>query len=246
MDATRRTFVILLSMHRSGSSLTASILERLGMSLGPYDLVEASPSNPYGHFESVPFCSLEPEIHGSLPRIHGRYARDRGHPEDVLEHGARCNRARAIPEEFVREGRELVAGLANSGTVSGFKDPRTILAWPLWRRVLAGFPDLRVVPVALMRSPHPIAMSLCTRSQGDLRLLVVPRSDRGPLPSPSSHHPGMGRTGSDGPVRQRGFPERPGGSRPSVRTGRTPRPPAAISTKPVSIMVSRRSSMRPR
>src|SRR5262249_50618925 len=44
--------------------------------------------------------------------------------------------------------------------------PRTVLTWPFWQRVFAEFPDLRIVPVALLRSPHEIAMSLFDRSQG--------------------------------------------------------------------------------
>ncbi len=50
MGNIERTLVVLLSMHRCGSSLTANILQRLGMSLGPFEFLEATPSNPYGHF----------------------------------------------------------------------------------------------------------------------------------------------------------------------------------------------------
>ncbi len=166
MGAVQPTLVILLSMHRSGSSLTASVLQRLGMSLGPFELMEANPSNPHGHFESMPFCELNRKVQGLL---HG-FIDDMPTTEDNLRTFLKTQGASdpslAIPEEYVREGRELIAGLVGSGMVSGFKDPRTILTWPFWRRVLAAFPDVQVVPVALVRSPHPIAMSLCTRSEG--------------------------------------------------------------------------------
>jgi hypothetical protein len=166
MDATGRTLVILLSMHRSGSSLTASVLQRLGMSLGPFELMGASPSNPHGHFESLPICELNRKVQGLF---HG-FIDDMPTTEDNLEAFLRTQGSwdptETIPEEFVSEGRGIVASLLESGTVSGFKDPRTILTWPFWRRVLVAFPDVRVVPVALVRSPHPIAMSLWTRSEG--------------------------------------------------------------------------------
>ena len=53
-----------------------------------------------------------------------------------------------------------------SGAICGFKDPRTVLAWPFWQRVFAGMPALRVVPLLLLRAPHEIAMSIFRRSQG--------------------------------------------------------------------------------
>ena len=43
-----------------------------------------------------------------------------------------------------------------------------MFTWPFWRQVLQAFPSLRVVVVPLLRSPHEIAMSLCTRSDGVL------------------------------------------------------------------------------
>ena len=64
------------------------------------------------------------------------------------------------------EGRSLLRALIDSGDVSGFKDPRTVLTWPFWVRVFKDFPGLRIVPVSLLRSPHEIAMSLVTRRNG--------------------------------------------------------------------------------
>ena len=143
MGASAQTLVILLSMHRSGSSLTASVLQRLGMSLGPFELMGATPSNPHGHFEVMPICELNRKVQGLF---HG-FADDMPTTEDNLRTFLKTQGCRdqieAIPEEFVSEGRDLVAALLESGTVSGFKDPRTILTWPFWQRVLAAFPEVR-------------------------------------------------------------------------------------------------------
>ena len=57
-----KTLVVILCMHRCGSSLTARLLQRLGMSLGPFDLGEANESNKYGHFEAQPFVLLNREF----------------------------------------------------------------------------------------------------------------------------------------------------------------------------------------
>jgi len=166
MEDTGRTLVIILTMHRCGSSLTTSVLQRLGMSLGPFELYGAAPSNPYGHFESMPFLKLNREIQDlafgfpdDLPDSPETLARFL-HTKGDWEEGTR------IPDELFTEGRSLIRALVNSGPISGFKDPRTILIWPFWKRVLEDFPGLRVVPVALLRSPHEIAMSLVIRRSG--------------------------------------------------------------------------------
>ena len=44
MEGPQPTLVVLLCMHRCGSSLTTNILQRLGMSLGPFELMGAAPA----------------------------------------------------------------------------------------------------------------------------------------------------------------------------------------------------------
>jgi hypothetical protein len=166
MEESTRTLVILLSMHRCGSSLTANILQRLGLSLGPFELNGAAPSNPFGHFEAMPFLWLNRELQelafgfkddlSSSPQVQARFCATEGEWPDEIP----------FPEDLLERGRSLIRALVDSGKVSGFKDPRTVLTWPFWRRVLDDFPGLRVVPVSLVRSPHEIAMSLVSRRKG--------------------------------------------------------------------------------
>jgi hypothetical protein len=166
MDDRERALVVLLSMHRCGSSVTTAILQRLGMSLGPFDLIDANASNPSGHFEAIPFHRLNRQIQGLVygfmddlpgsPQITARFCETRGEWDDGIH----------IPDELLEEGQALIRTLLASGPVSGFKDPRTVLTWPFWKRVLSNFPDVRVIPFGLLRSPHEIAMSLVTRRAG--------------------------------------------------------------------------------
>ncbi|MGO8902716.1 MAG: hypothetical protein ACLQU5_30875 [Isosphaeraceae bacterium] len=168
MESETTTLAFLLCMHRSGSSLTASIFQELGMSLGPFPLLGAQSSNIHGHYESLPFHILNRKVQeialgfpDDVPKseeVLTRFLDGKGiWPEGVK-----------IPDELFDEGRRLVAGLVGSGGISGFKDPRTVLTWPFWRQVLQEFHSIRVVVVPLLRSPHEIAMSLCTRSDGAL------------------------------------------------------------------------------
>jgi hypothetical protein len=162
----QKTLVVILCMHRSGSSLAARLLQRLGMSLGPFDLGEINESNKYGHFEAQPFVLLNREFQlrefgfeGDLPEsddVFGRYR----------ECGGRWTSEEAISDEEIGRGRDLVERLMQSGTVCGFKDPRTVQTWPYWRRVFASMDGLRIVPLFLVRNPHEIAMSIFRRSQG--------------------------------------------------------------------------------
>jgi hypothetical protein len=152
-------------MHRSGSSLSTGILQSLGMSLGPFELLGANSGNPHGHFEANVILELSravqmlaygfPEDVPDSPETLARFLESDGCWDESIE----------IPEELIERGRALVGSLIDSGTISGFKDPRTVLLWPFWQRVLAAFPSLRVVPVVLLRSPHEIAMSLFSRSE---------------------------------------------------------------------------------
>ena len=138
------------------------------MSLGPFPLMEAHSSNIHGHYESLPFYILNRKVQ----EIALGFPDDFPKSEEVLtrfiDGKGTWPEGVKIPDELFDEGRRLVAGLVGSGGISGFKDPRTVLTWPFWRQVLEEFPSLRVVVVPLLRSPHEIAMSLCTRSAGVL------------------------------------------------------------------------------
>jgi hypothetical protein len=164
MEDAQRTLVILLSMHRSGSSLTANAFMEQGLSLGPWTLCPAHRTNPHGHFEAMPIqevnLAVQTLIHGFRDDLPGT---DEALTAFLASEGRWDDWADQVPEEYVQRGRSLIRTLLDSGTVSGFKDPRTVLVWPFWRRVLSAFPAVRVVPVALVRSPHEVAMSLFTR-----------------------------------------------------------------------------------
>ena len=161
-----KNLVVFFGMHRSGSSFSARLFQRVGLSLGPFELGGADESNPYGHFESIPFVALNRELQlGALG-----FEDDAPIDLEVLRHFRDCQGqwtpGHAYPPHLRQYGRKLLEDLVASGPVSGFKDPRTVLTWPFWRNVLRDFPGLRVIGVFLLRSPHEIAMSMFQRSRG--------------------------------------------------------------------------------
>ena len=130
MSHVNRTLVIVLSMHRSGSSLFTNILQAHGMSLGPFELLGANSGNLHGHFEAQPILDLTREVQTLAfgfsedvpvsPETLARFLESQGAWDDRVE----------VPEEWVERGGELIRRLVESGPISGFKESadRTDLA----------------------------------------------------------------------------------------------------------------------
>ena len=119
--------LIIAGFHRSGTSATAQLLQRAGLFLG-YELLEALPSNPYGHFE-------DKEIVG----FHNRLLADNdltwlvGEPLLPVVSEGRWEEMRRIVERRNTEHR-----------LWGFKDPRVCPFMMLWKYLL---PDAKVLLV---------------------------------------------------------------------------------------------------
>ncbi len=53
--------IIVLGMHRSGTSMIAGVLQKLGVNMGR-DCIGASVNNPFGHFEDIDLIALNQKI----------------------------------------------------------------------------------------------------------------------------------------------------------------------------------------
>src|SRR5580692_2376506 len=99
-----KTLVPILCMHRSGSSLATNVLCELGMSLGPFDMLGATPANPHGHFESREFCILNQAVQY---RAFG-FADDMpASPETLqrfLQRGGRWSDGVDLPPQWLEQG----------------------------------------------------------------------------------------------------------------------------------------------
>lgn len=148
--ADRPCCILVLGMHRSGTSALTRVLNLLGCAL-PGDLLGANPSNPTGHWESRRAL----EINDAL--LHGL--------------GREWNDLRAMPADWLgsdpaalARGRiaEFVRAEAGSAPLWALKDPRLCLLAPLWIEVLdeLGIDVRVVVPI---RDPAEVAASLSRR-----------------------------------------------------------------------------------
>ncbi|MDE2149825.1 MAG: hypothetical protein KGJ55_08345 [Gammaproteobacteria bacterium] len=146
----RRIAVLVLGMHRSGTSLTAGLLHRLGLPFGP-QLMPPSPDNPSGYFEDTEIVALHDRF---LSDIGLDWSDPRLLPENWLDAPAALKLA-----------EDLAALLQRSyGAAPAFvvKDPRLCRLLPLWRKLLAA---LEIEPRCLLvwRHPAQVAASLAKR-----------------------------------------------------------------------------------
>jgi hypothetical protein len=139
--------VLVLGMHRSGTSLITEILGRLGLHLGrPEDLIGSSPFNERGHFELLPAVEFDNLI---LQRAGGTW--------DAPPPGGSV-------EALTGTLRPSVDDWFGPATAWAFKDPRLCLTLPVWLAALTGI-DVRIVHV--LREPYAVACSLVRRNAQD-------------------------------------------------------------------------------
>lgn len=106
MSNTQRKQIIVLGMHRSGTSLVARILSEAGINMGKR-LLGANSSNPLGHFEDADFFELNNDIFKSLDA-------DWTQPPEVRE-------VEALRSKFSERIKKI---LSTKGRVWGIKEPK--------------------------------------------------------------------------------------------------------------------------
>lgn len=153
MNAAGR-LVLVLGMHRSGTSALARGLRVLGVSLGN-DLLPAHPCNPKGFFEDAGLYAFNKAV---LARLHLTWQS----PENADAKALHALAAGPVGVAALELLREKSAGQA----VLGLKDPRMSRLLPFWRPVLAAS-GLRVHCVISLRHPESVAHSLRRRDQLD-------------------------------------------------------------------------------
>lgn len=136
------TPILVLGMHRSGTSCLTGSLQQRGLHLG--QVYESRPHNRKGNRENQQVMDLNNAV---LEASAGRWDR----PPDTLRWDGGHARLRD----------DIVAGLqaGSGGAPWGFKDPRTLLTLPFW---LEGLPD-GARYVATFRHPVRVARSLRAR-----------------------------------------------------------------------------------
>ena len=133
--------VVVLGMHRSGTSAAARVVNLLGVPLVSGDLLPADEANPRGYWESEALRRFDDEL---LQAVGGTWSRPPAAPDWGLANGLRDRALSSF-------------GSAFSGTREWvWKDPRASITLPFWRAAFAFSPAV----VLVHRDPREVAASL--------------------------------------------------------------------------------------
>jgi hypothetical protein len=142
--------VLVLGMHRSGTSALAGALEAMGFDVGPGDdLMPADIGNPEGYFELLSVVQANDEL---LAHFGGRW----DSPPEFSPNWTTDSVALDFVQRFRADIRELFASDRYL-----LKDPRISLLLPLWRQIT----NDEGCAVVIVRDPIEVAASLHRRNQ---------------------------------------------------------------------------------
>jgi hypothetical protein len=144
--------VLILGMHRSGTSAIARGVAALGVYLGN-DFLDAQPENPTGYWEDR-----------NLVEIDDRVLRELGLTWDSLELFDPMLLDRFRIRLLRRKARRYCKHALSAAPVWGFKDPRILRILPFWRRVVRDC-EAEESYVLAIRNPRSIAASLFARQK---------------------------------------------------------------------------------
>ena len=156
-ERTGRSCLLVLGMHRSGTSALAGMLVHLGAA-APATPMAPHASNPRGFFESIPVRDLNDAL---LARLNSSWKDWRALPPGWhLQAGL---------EDLLAEAEAVVGTEFGTAPLFVLKDPRICRLLPFWRRVLdrAGVQPL---VVQTHRHPDEVAASLAARYGLDVAL----------------------------------------------------------------------------
>ena len=153
----RRPIVLVLGMHRSGTSLCAHILSALGVDMADKLLIPGHssmpPDNLRGHWERWEIVEFHDRILSLFNRVYSGHFHDFALPV-----------AWWADPQVVQIKREIIVFLEQrmGSGYFGFKDPRTVRLMPMWYQI---FNELKLTPkiVLCLRNPAQIGRSLNAR-----------------------------------------------------------------------------------
>ncbi len=155
MEKTKK-LIVVLGMHRSGTSAVMNALASLGADLGD-DLLPAGKDNPKGFFEDKAINDLNIEILSAL-----------GQHWFSLSLVTDSDVEKLIAAGYLVKARQLLQEKMQGLDVFGFKDPRVSKLFKFWKRVFADM-DVDVHYVLCLRHPLSVAQSLLKRNKTPIR-----------------------------------------------------------------------------
>jgi hypothetical protein len=154
----KKKIVIVVGMHRSGTSLLSNIVQILGIRLGE-KLIAPDPNNRVGYYEHPEIVRLHARI---LEIIDRRWTGQKG-TLDYPENWWRLPAVESVATDILKIIRRETS---ISEQPWGFKDPRASRMIPLWRFMLNVL-DIEPIYVLSVRDPLAVAASIKKRDAID-------------------------------------------------------------------------------
>lgn len=146
--------ILVLGMHRSGTSAVTRCLNLLGVDLGKHLLPPVEGNNPKGFWENTDVVSIHEELLGALGRAwHDTRALPKNWLTSSAALDARNRLAQLIQNEF------------GDSSLWAVKDPRLCRFLPLWADLLA---ELGIGASALLVVRHPGEVAASLKRRNDL------------------------------------------------------------------------------
>ncbi|MBC7928503.1 MAG: sulfotransferase, partial [Bryobacteraceae bacterium] len=151
--------IIILGMHRSGTSLIAQLVHRWGAYAHEDAMLPGDVWNPNGYMEPAPLVRFNDELLGMLQ---SRW--------NVPPH--RCDKPMlaelALQPELRARAQDLIGPMLACGRPWFWKDPRLAILLPFWKQLWG-----KVVYIIPVREPGDIAISLGRRDGFSMRTSLV-------------------------------------------------------------------------
>lgn len=155
-DKNNQHIVVVLGMHRSGTSSLTRGLKVLGVDLGANLFGGIEGNNDKGFFEDIDVNNFNVELLGALGR--DWHSLDPIRPEELDT---------LVVQEFKLRAIQLLRTKVNATPCFGLKDPRITRLLPFWSSVFEHL-KLRVSYLIAFRHPMSVARSLQRRDEFEL------------------------------------------------------------------------------
>jgi len=152
IDANRKNLIVVLGMHRSGTSAITKSLELLGVGLGS-NLHPPGFDNPKGFWEDRACIDINNQLLELLGSSYDRL----NLAWDTIPANAKVDNLRMLAIQHIT--RKLI----ESNGIWGFKDPRTCRLLGFWKEVFLAI-ECDVGFVIAVRNPASVAASLMARN----------------------------------------------------------------------------------
>ena len=151
MSFMNQPIVVVLGMHRSGTSTVTRALQAVGVSLGGRLMPAVPGNNDKGFFEDLDIVNFNERLLSAV-----------GHAWHSIRLLKSSDVDRLCEQGYLKEAIQLLRKKSQPGQIFGFKDPRTAKLLPFWLRVfqVGGFEARYVIAV---RHPLSVADSLAKR-----------------------------------------------------------------------------------